>query len=78
MLGSGDRKLVPTTSLRESEKKRCSVPESWMLRGGDKKLTPTDIWEGVKDLVNGNMFTHNRRSLSLCDLSPMIKPELLF
>jgi hypothetical protein len=59
MLGGGDRKLVPTTSLRESEKKRCSVTESQMLLGGDKKLAPTDIWEGVRDLVNKNMFTHN-------------------
>jgi hypothetical protein len=59
MLGGGDRKLVPETSLRESKKKRCSVRESQMLLGGDKKLAPTDIWEGVRDLVNKNMFTHN-------------------
>jgi hypothetical protein len=59
MLGGGDKKLVPTTSSRGSEKKRCSVTESRMLLGGDKKLAPLDIWEGVRDLVNKNMFTHN-------------------
>jgi hypothetical protein len=35
-----------------------------MFGEGDKKPTPVDIWEGVMDLVNGNMFTHYRQSLS--------------
>jgi hypothetical protein len=35
-----------------------------MLDGGDKKPMPIDIWEGVADLVNGNMFIYYCQSLS--------------
>jgi hypothetical protein len=31
-----------------------------MFGGGDVKPATTYIWEGAMDLVNGNMFTHNR------------------
>jgi hypothetical protein len=52
-------------SKKVEEREMCNVIESRMLGGGDEKSTPTNIWEGVMDLVNGNMFTHNHRSLNL-------------
>jgi hypothetical protein len=41
------------------------VTKSHMLGGDDREPMTTNIWEGAADLVNGNMFTHNGRSLSL-------------
>jgi hypothetical protein len=59
MLGGGNEKPMPTDSLRELERERCSMVESQMLGGGDEKLAPIEIWERVAGLVNRNMFTHN-------------------
>jgi len=57
-LGGDNEKPVPIYSLKELERERCSVTKSQMLGGGDREPVPTNIWDGVADLVNRNMFTH--------------------